>query len=448
MSSGYASHIPSAATAGGKERFMNARSLLSRSLRRPGSAVFWALIAVLALSGPALAQKAGSLAFGALLPLSGPLAEQGKTSKVALDLAQADINAYLAASGGSGQISFAVENTGGDPAQAVEKLKSLAGRGIRVVIGPSSDAEAEACLEFADKNNILLLSQGSSGPFLSKNGDNLFRFSPSDTYQAEAVTSLMRQEGVTTVAPLWRGDRHGDDLTVHVKARFKQLGGTALPGSRFAPDRKDFTPILDDLARQVAQAGKTGGKAKLAIYFAGGEEIVPILKAVSKRPELADLPWYGCDTTAMLDAIAKDPDSAAMAMKTRLSSPRYGEGGANVYRQIEQRIQEKTETFPDTQSVAAYDAAWAAFFTAQAAGGAGDFARFKQMLPQVCERMYGATGWLALNEHGDRREDWDFDFWVLKHEEGKYFWEKGARYQFEPGTAKELFISSGGGAVK
>lgn len=410
----------------------------------------WAVMAccllalVLALAGRAAAQKSGGLAFGALLPLSGPLAERGKTSKAALDIAQADINAYLAAAGGGAQATFSVENTGGNPAQALEKLKALAGRGIKVVIGPYSDDEAEACLEFAEKNNILLVSQGSSGPFLSKKGDNLFRFVPSDTYQAEAVTSLMRQEGVTVLVPLWRGDRYGDDLTVHVKARFKQLGGEALPGSRFAPDRKDFGPILDDLARQVAQALRGNRKnPKVAVYFAGGEEIVPILKAAAKRPELAGASWYGCDGTAMLDVIAKDPESAAVAMKTRLASPRYGEGGANVYALTERRIQEKAEAFPDTQSAAAYDAAWAVFFTAQSVGGAGDFARFKQVLPQVCERMYGVTGWLALNEHGDRREDWDFDFWVLKNEEGKYFWEKAARYQFEPGTAKELFISSG-----
>jgi branched-chain amino acid transport system substrate-binding protein len=130
-------------------------------------------------------------------------------------------------------------------------------------------------------------------------------------------------------------------------------------------------------------------------------------------------------------------------MKVRLASPRYGEGGANVYSLTEKRIQDKTDVFPDTQSLAAYDAAWALFFTAQAVGGAGDFARFKQLLPQVCERMYGVTGWLALNEHGDRREDWDFDFWVLGNEGGKYFWQKAARYQFEPGTAKELFLGSG-----
>lgn len=433
---------------------MNARFLRLSDRWRPAAALGLlsvVLAMTLVLSGPASAQKAGPLAFGALLPLSGPLAERGRTARVALDLARADIDAYLAASGVPGHVSFAVEDTGGKPAAALERLKALAGRGIRVVIGPYSDDEAEACLTFADKNNILLLSPASSGPFLSKNGDNLFRFSPSDTYQAEAVTSLMRQEGVTTVVPLWRGDRHGDDLVVHVKARFKQLGATALPGTRFAPDRKDFTPILDDLVRQVAgAAAKTGGKGKVAVYFAGGEEIVPILRAASKRPELAAVPWYGCDTTAMLDPIAKDPDSAAMAMRVRLASPRYGEGGANVYRQVEGRIQAKTDSFPDTEAVAAYDAAWVAFFTAQAAGGAGDFSRFKQLLPQICERMYGVTGWMALNEHGDRREDWDFDFWVLKHEKDKYFWEKAARYQFEPGTAKELFISSGksGGAAK
>ncbi len=396
----------------------------------------------LVLAGPAGAQRNGYV-FGALLPLTGSLAERGRTSKAALELAQADINAYLAASGFGGQVSFAVEDTGSSPEQAVEKLKALAGRGVRVVIGPYGDDAAEACLAFADKNNIVLVSQGSSRPELAKSDDNLFRFSPSDTYQAEAVTSLMHQEGVTAIVPLWRGNRKDDDLTVHVKARFKQLGGTALPGTRYAPDRTDFTPILDNLSKQVAQAKQGGGRGKVAVYFAGGGEIVPILKAASKRADLSAVPWYGCDATSMYDPIAKDPESAAMAMKVHFVSPRYGEGGANVYSLLERRIQARTDTFPDTQSLAAYDAAWAVFYTAQAVGGTGDFARFKQMLPRVCERMYGVTGWLALNGHGDRREDWDFDFWALGKDKGTYFWEKAARYQFEPGTAKELFISSG-----
>jgi len=401
------------------------------------------MVLALLFGSQALAQKGGGLSFGALLPLSGPLADRGRTSKTALDFAVADINAYLAASGSSETMSIIMENTGGNPTQALEKLKSLASRGIRVVIGPYTDDEAAACLEFAEKNNIVLLSQASAAPFLSKNGDNLFRLAPSSTYQAEAVTSLMHQEGVNTIIPLWRGDRYGDDMTVHVKARFKQLGGQALGGTRYSDGRKDFEPIISELMQQVSQALKASPSAKVGIYFAGGAEIVPILKAASKHAELANLPWYGCDGTAMYDPIAKDPDSAKFAMKTRLASPRFGEGGANVYALTEKRIQDKTDIFPDTESLAAYDAAWVVFFTAQAVGGSGDFARFKQMVPQVCERMYGVTGWLALNEHGDRREDWDFDFWVLKFDDGKYYWEKAARYQFEPGSAKELFLTNG-----
>lgn len=425
---------------------MHAQSVrpLGRFCRRPHLAMagLWALALLMVFAGHAAAQKGGPLSFGALLPLSGPLADRGKTSKTALDFAVADINAYLAASGSSDKMSVAVENTGGNPAQAVEKLKSLAARGIRVVIGPYTDDEAEACLEYADKNNMILVSQASAGPFLSKKGDNLFRFAPSATYQAEAVTSMMHQEGVTTIVPLWRGDRYGDDLAVHVKARFKQLGGQTLGGARYSDDRKDFEPTIAELVQQVGQAMKNP-QAKVGIYFAGGPEIVPLLKAAAKHPELANLPWYGCDGSSMYDPIAKDPDSAKFAMKTRLASPRFGEAGSNVYFQTEKRIQDKTDIFPDTESLAAYDAAWAVFYTAQAAGGSSDFARFKQMLPQVCERMYGVTGWLALNEHGDRREDWDFDFWVLKFDDGKYYWEKAARYQFEPGTAKELLLTSG-----
>lgn len=402
-----------------------------------------ALMLTLILPGQVRAQKTGSLLFGALLPLTGPQAERGKTSKIALELAQNDINAYLATSGAFGRFTIEMEDTGGNPAQALAKLKSLAAHGVKVVLGPFSDDEAEACLHYAEKHNLLLVSQASSGPFLAKNGDNLFRLSPSDTYQAEAVTSLMHQEGVTVVVPLWRGDRYGDDMVVHVKARFRQLGGQALPGVRFAADRKDFTPIINNLLRQIAQARPAAPKGKIAVYFAGGAEIVPVLKTAAKHPELARLPWYGCDGTAMYDPIAKDPESAKFAMQTRLASPRFGEGGANVYALTEKRIQDRTDSFPDTESLAAYDAAWAAFFTAQAVGGATDFARFKQMLPRICERMYGVTGWLALNAHGDRREDWDFDFWVLKFEDGKYYWVKAARYQFEPGTAKELFLSDG-----
>ena len=399
-------------------------------------------LAAVFLAAPTQAQSQGKFVFGALLPMTGQDADKGKTSMAALELARDDIMNYLSQAGSGASVTFMLADTASDPAVAQDKLKSLAEKGVNVVIGPVDDQVADALLAFADMNNILLISQGSSAQYLAKGGDNLFRLAPSNTYQAEAVTSLSRQEGVTTLIPIWRGDKYGDELVVHAKARFKQLGGEILPGSRYAPERTDFGPIAADLKAQIDKAMAENPKAKIGVLLVAGDEAVPILKTAAADPGLAGLNWYGCDATAMNDDIAKDPVSADFAMRTRFLSPRYGEGGSNVYTKLEQRIQEKTGLFPDTQSAAAYDAAWAAFYTALATGGTRNFEVFKRTFPQTCEHTYGVTGWLALNDHGDRREDWDFDFWTLKKDGATYFWEKAARYQFEPGTPKELFIST------
>jgi len=420
----------------------------AKSTARPsGCGMFKVLVLTLATvffaaPSPSLAQAQGRFVFGALLPLTGKDADKGKTSKAALELARDDIMNYLSQAGSNTSVTFMLADTASDPNVAQDNLKALAEKGVNVVIGPVNDKVADSLLAFADMNNILLISQGSSAQYLAKQGDNLFRLAPSNTYQAEAVTSLSRQEGVTTLIPIWRGDKYGDEMVVHAKARFKQLGGEALPGSRFDPDRTDFAPIVEDLKKQIDKAMAADPKTKIGVLLVADEEAVPILKTAAGVPGLAGLNWYGCDATAMNDDIAKDPASADFAMRTRFLSPRYGEGGSNVYTKLEQRIQEKTDLFPDTQSAAAYDAAWAAFYTALATGGTRNFETFKRTFPQTCEHTYGVTGWLALSDQGDRREDWDFDFWTLKKDGATYFWEKAARYQFEPGTPKELFIST------
>ncbi|MFZ5812352.1 MAG: ABC transporter substrate-binding protein [Thermodesulfobacteriota bacterium] len=388
----------------------------------------------------AAAQK-GGIAFGALLPLTGPLADKGRTSQAALKLAEADIRSYLAASGSGGSFSILIEDTGSDPQKALAKLKNLADKGVRLVIGPASDAETAAVEDFAAGAGIVLLSPGSAAQYLARKDDTLFRLSPSNTYQAEALTALIKQEGNTIMVPLWRGDTVGDELMVHAKARFRQLGGEAAAGVRYDPDRTDFAGILDELDKELAQVRAEKPSAKPAIVFVGGNEVVPIFKDAAKRRGLAGLPWYGSDATALNDAIAKDPESAAFAMRTRFASPRYGEGGANVYTQIERRIAKETDLFPDTQSAAAYDAAWLGFLAADSAQSM-DAGSLKRFIPLLAERTYGVTGWLALNEYGDRREDWDFDFWALRQEGDTFFWEKIARYQFEPGMPKELYIGS------
>jgi len=381
----------------------------------------------------------GKLAFGALLPLSGPMAAQGRMSQVAIDLAVEDVNAYLAAGGSSGRLSVQVEDTAGSEATALEKLKSLAASGVHTVIGPSSDDEVDATLEFANTNDILLLSHGSAGPYLAKTGrGNLLRFAPSDATQAEAVAAMAIQDGAAQLITIWAGSRYGDEMVTHVKGQFTNLGGKIIAGTRFKPETTQFSGFVGDLKTQVEQNVKD--KKKLAIFVAArGDQTAAILREAAKIPALADAKWYGCDDAALRGAITQDQDVARFAAQVRMVFARYGESGTAFYSKIEKRIEDRVHAFVDTQAVLAYDITWLAAIGAMTSNGADGL---KRVLPTLAERTYGATGWMALNENGDRRENYAFDLWTIQNTDGKFYWVKAARFQADPSGDKQLIVNS------
>ena len=45
---------------------------------------------------------------------------------------------------------------------------------------------------FADANNILVISQGSTASSLAIPNDNIFRFCPNDIREADAIVALMQ----------------------------------------------------------------------------------------------------------------------------------------------------------------------------------------------------------------------------------------------------------------
>jgi len=184
------------------------------------------------------------VALGALLSLTGDLASAGESSQAALELALRDINEYLAEIVSPMRVKLIIEDTGADPAIALEKLRKLAAAGAAIVIGPQSSAEVAAVKEYADDNDILLVSQQSTAPSLAIAGDNVFRFALNDTLQAEAVADRIWKDGIRAVIPMQRGDVWGDDLAAAIKHSFEQRGGIILEGLRYSPSADDFSSEL------------------------------------------------------------------------------------------------------------------------------------------------------------------------------------------------------------
>jgi len=384
-------------------------------------------------------RRIGEMTVGALFPLTGKNQARGQAAQAALELAKQDIGEYFAKVNAAGGLAIQIEDTQSNPKVALERIKALSVQGVRVVIGPDFDDEIAEVRDFAKASGMLLLSPGSAGPFLSKKEGELFRFAPMNTHQSEAVAGLAAQEGVDALVPLWEGDLYGDELVVHLKAHFRNMGGTVLAGVRYRPGTNQFAGYLADLKTQIAQAQKQF--KKIAIYFAGREGIAQILKEAAPVG-LTAYRWYGCDDTALSPEMTREEASAELAQAARLVSPRFGETETEAYAALEKRIQERTKEFPAPECVVAYDIAWLVAINGLACGGMDNFDAFRAALPATAERFHGVSGWMALDDNGDRREDWGYDFWMIKKDKGKYYWEKFARYQFQPGGTKQFFINN------
>jgi branched-chain amino acid transport system substrate-binding protein len=83
---------------------------------------------------------------------------------------------------------------------------------VRIVIGPATSAAVKAVKDFADENDVLLISHSSTAPSLAIAGDNLFRFVPEDRQQGEAIAKKMWNDGIPIVVPMWRNDIYGNEL--------------------------------------------------------------------------------------------------------------------------------------------------------------------------------------------------------------------------------------------
>jgi branched-chain amino acid transport system substrate-binding protein len=404
---------------------------LSRRLRAASSAV---LLAALLVSGASAGSALGAaetreILVGALLSLS----EAGDPdTQAAVAIATSEINAYLGESGSDQRVRLVVEGTGYEPAVALEKLNAMAAQGIKVVVGPEGSGELSAVKGPAEQHGIVLVSHCSTAPSLAIPDDNVFRFVPDDSRQAEALARIMVDDGIKAIVPIWRGDIYGDDLTAATKASFSKLGGIVLEGIRFDPGAESFAAELRDLSARVEQATDRHGAQAVGVHLVTfGEQGAAILSGAQDLSALATVRWYGSEGTVQSREIAGDERAARFAIRVGLPNPLVAVPDTKKSELIKAKIRQRIGGEPHACALAAYDALWAVALTSLATGGTDDSAAFRRAFPRTAESYFGATGWTTLNAAGDR-DAADYDLWSIRDRSGTFVWENVGRYVVDP----------------
>jgi branched-chain amino acid transport system substrate-binding protein len=385
---------------------------------------------------------------GAILPFTGSFSSIGKPIKVALEKAEYDVNKYfedINSSSSSPHFTLLMADSKSSPEGSLVAIKKLHENGAKIIVGPAFGATVNAAKEYADANNIILISYSSTSSALSIEGDNLFRLVPDDTDQGKIVAEKMISDGIKVIVPIWRGGLYGNELYKSTKSHFEKLGGEVEEGINYKPYTGKFATslhrinflmwnqALEKLNAIVSDAVKKYGADSVAVYVISFDEITPILIQSTLYEDLGKVRWYGGDKIAQNHQITKNVDSALFAMKVNLSNPLYSIDTESKKSHDLKEVLEKQlhEVSSITYPALAYDSYWIASLsldnnsTFNHGNNENLTKSFKEIVVETAESFDGISGKIQLNEAGDRIGG-NYDFWIVAKDKDtqSYEWEK------------------------
>jgi branched-chain amino acid transport system substrate-binding protein len=338
------------------------------------------------------------LAIGALLPLHGDGSNYGISAQIALQIAQEDINKLFSDLGRTTRLRVIVEDTQTDPDITLKALKALQSQGIRIMIGPEQSQSLANVREYADQNEIILISCASTAPSLAIENDTTFRLVPDDAALAHLLAFLMQRDGIKVLIPLARRDLWADGMLSATRNEFEKEDRIMKKAVRYNPQTTNFSSQLNLLHLEVESAARDNASEYTAVYVSAFDEIITILSQAAGDPVLNSVRWYGNDLTNA--AISQNKTAAEFALSVNFLSPVIGGICEPKYEQIKKEI--FNETGRETCSLVAndYDALWLITYTYLLAGS-DEAGKFKQAFPVAAKRYRGEFGWMKLNEAGD-----------------------------------------------
>lgn len=222
----------------------------------------------LSAASPALAQGAK---LGALMPLTGALAQYGPSSLNGINLALKHINDQGGVLGGKLEVVVADSQT--NPQAAVNAAKQLtATNKLSGIVGPLASGETIPVVQtVAAVEGIPLITGSATAPGITTLADNdfAFRTTAHDAVQGVVLGDLIKKRGVKKIAIMFRNDDYGKGLSEAVANRFKAIGGEVSANVAFEEKQASYRGELQ-------RAAQGGPEALVLIAFPG--EGTPLLK--------------------------------------------------------------------------------------------------------------------------------------------------------------------------
>ncbi len=339
---------------------------------------------------------------GAILPLTGGWKTTGIGANAALELAQEHIATFLTQH--DYKMNVVIKDSQSSPAQALEELKNLHAQGIRVVVGPMTSDEAEAIVDYANENDILLISPSSSSMSLSLE-DNLYRLAPNDEIQSLMLTFFMYNYDIDNVIPIYIDDNYGKSLYELTKLLNSFLGIYDHPEPfTYTSETTDFSDIIQKAEEAIAI--NDYAYPNTCVFFIGNEDhLANLIKQIPEFSSLRYLKWVANEAVIGSQSLLQDETVADFAFRTALTGNSLDT--RNIFKDlylesIYQQIADNLGAQPSYYSLLAYDALWLASRLYDTGINEVDFETLRMSLIHNATHFYGLLGQARFDENGDK----------------------------------------------
>lgn len=231
---------------------------------------------IIALAGALLlaagaAPAADDVKIGALMPMTGALAEYGESSLNGVKLAEKHINANGGLLGG--RVKVVVGDTQTNPQAGVAAAKQLvsANQVVGIVGALSSGVTIPVSKSVTAPSRVPQISSASTAPTITglDDQDFLFRTTPHDALQGVVLGDIVDENGLKNVAIIYVNNDYGKGLADAFVGRYTGLGGTVSAALAYEEKQASYRG-------ELSQAAKGGAEALVLIAYPG--DGIPILK--------------------------------------------------------------------------------------------------------------------------------------------------------------------------
>ncbi len=320
-------------------------------------------------------------------PLTGPIAHQGKDDENGVALAIDQANAKHLVIGGK-PVTFRMvsEDDQGDPRIGTLVAQKLVDAHVAAVIGHLNSGVTIPASEIYDKAGIPVITGSATSPELTERGlKGVFRTIGRDDQQGPAIAAYIARElKARRVALVDDKTAYGEGLASEVEKALR-AAGVAIAGHERTTDKEtDFKAILTRIKAKAPDA-----------VFHGGMDATGGLMLKQAR-ELGVKAAFAFGDGACTDEMAQ----LAGAAGEGLACSQAGLPAASATREFRDAFRAR---YGDTKLYAAYfyDAT-NVIIDAMKRAGSVDPAKFTPRIHET--RMEGATGQIAFDAKGDRKD--------------------------------------------